>query len=170
MTHFALRFINSLSLSFWIGSIFFFSLCVAPSIFKVLPRNLAGDLVADIFPKYYLVGYICGLLLLFCTLVLLLRGYESFSTSNYLKIGIVILMLGLSYYSGTILREQVSDVKTELRTLTEGTEDHLRVEKTFRGLHARSAIINIIVFIGGIAIVIINNYTYVLNETNRFGR
>ncbi len=79
-------------------------------------------------------------------------------------------MLGLSYYSGTILREQVSDVKEELRSLTEGTEEYQRVEKRFGSLHARSAIINIFVFVCGIAIVIINNYTYVLNETNRFGR
>ena len=54
----AFKFIYILSVCFWIGSIFFFSFFAAPSIFKVLPRETAGNVVSDIFPKYYLVAYI----------------------------------------------------------------------------------------------------------------
>lgn len=165
MLQLSLRFINSLSLTFWIGSIFFFSLCVAPSIFKVLPRSTAGDLVADIFPKYYTVGYVCGILFLSSLVILLLKGYESFSATNYLKIALILIMLGLSFYSGSVLRDQVSDVKTELRTMTEGTSEYRLTDRKFRSLHARSAVINIVVFVCGIAIVVINNYNYCLNET-----
>ncbi|MGH7889857.1 MAG: DUF4149 domain-containing protein, partial [Thermodesulfobacteriota bacterium] len=50
-----LKFLYLLSLAFWIGSIFFFSLFTAPSIFKVLPRETAGELVSHIFPQYYMV-------------------------------------------------------------------------------------------------------------------
>ena len=155
-----LRFINSLSLTFWIGSIFFFSLCAAPSIFKILPRNLAGDLVADIFPKYYLVGYICGILFLLSLSALILKGYESFSTINYLKLLLVVVMLCLSAYAGTVLRKQVSETKNQLRVETEGTENYNVIEDRFRSLHKRSAVINVVVFVCGIAIVFINTYNY----------
>jgi len=155
-----LRFINSLSLTFWIGSIFFFSLCAAPSIFKILPRNLAGDLVADIFPKYYLLGYVCGILFLCSLVLLMLRGYESFSIINYLKLLLIVIMLGFSVYAGSVLRHQVSDAKTEMREQSEGTLNYRVIENRFKSLHRRSAIINVFVFVCGIAIVFINTYNY----------
>lgn len=170
MMQVALRFINSLSLMFWIGSIFFFSLFVASSIFKVLPRELAGDLVSDIFPKYYNVAYICGSLFLLSLLTLILRGNESFSRGNNLKLLLAGAMLVLSFYSGAVLSEQISGVKSEIRQVKQGTEQHQGLESRFKSLHAISAVINMVVFVFGIAIVFINNYTYCLNETNSFGR
>lgn len=170
MIQLILKFLHSISLAFWIGSIFFFSVLAAPSIFKVLPQRTAGDLVADIFPKYYSLGYICGTVFLTSLILLILRGYESLSTVNYLKIALITAMLGLSFYSGHILREQVSQVKTEMRTLPENSEEYETAQAGFKKLHAKSAIINVIVFVFGIAIVFINNYNYCLNETNSFGR
>lgn len=43
-----------------IGVMLFFSVAVAPTIFKVLPQEWAGIYVRSFFPKYYLVlGVIC---------------------------------------------------------------------------------------------------------------
>ena len=43
-----------------IGVMLFFSVAVAPTIFKVLPQEWAGIYVRSFFPKYYLVlGIIC---------------------------------------------------------------------------------------------------------------
>ena len=47
-----LNFIYLLSLVCWIGSIIFFSFFVAPVVFKNLEREIAGDLVGSIFPRY----------------------------------------------------------------------------------------------------------------------
>ena len=55
-----LRFIYLLSIALWIGGMAFFSFMAAPSIFHVLAREEAGKVVADIFPKYYWQGIICG--------------------------------------------------------------------------------------------------------------
>ncbi len=45
----------------WLGTIVFFSLIIAPQIFKVLPRFEAAKLQNHLFPFYYSVGIICGL-------------------------------------------------------------------------------------------------------------
>src|SRR2546428_4446616 len=68
-----LRFIYLLSIALWIGGMAFFSFMAAPSIFKVLAREEAGKVVADIFPKYYWQGIICGAIALLTSVVLGLR-------------------------------------------------------------------------------------------------
>ena len=37
----------------WVGMIVFFTFFAAPSIFKALPRELAGEVIGHIFPKYW---------------------------------------------------------------------------------------------------------------------
>ncbi|HVA39747.1 MAG TPA: DUF4149 domain-containing protein, partial [Candidatus Binataceae bacterium] len=56
----AVLFIYLLSLVCWLGGMVFFSALVAPVVFKVLPMAQAGKLQAVLFPRYYLLGYICG--------------------------------------------------------------------------------------------------------------
>ncbi|MCK5237718.1 MAG: DUF4149 domain-containing protein, partial [Deltaproteobacteria bacterium] len=56
------KFVHLLSIVTWVGMLIFFSFVAAPSIFKVLPRESAGDVVGSIFPKYWLLGYLCGAL------------------------------------------------------------------------------------------------------------
>ena len=56
--HSLLRYALLLALVLWIGGIVFFSFIASPSIFKILPREQAGQVVGDIFPKYHLLGYI----------------------------------------------------------------------------------------------------------------
>jgi len=88
-----LKFLYSLSLTFWIGSIFFFSMFAAPSIFKILSREQAGNVVSDIFPKYYLVSYACGAVALVSSIILI-YVWSSFSyTSNVIKLAALLLIL-----------------------------------------------------------------------------
>ena len=148
-----------LALVFWVGGMFFFSFAAAPSIFKVLPRELAGDVVADIFPKYYLVSYICGSLVLF---VLLFKKYLFESAGQFVNLNLVlvVLMLGFSVYAGEVIRPQASEIKQEIRSVETGSEKYIKLDKSFKSIHFRSVICNIIVFIFGIAIIVINAYNY----------
>ncbi len=59
-----LGFLRKLALCFWVGEMLFFVVIFAPRVFKVLPRPLAADLQAAIFPPYYLAGVFCGTLIL----------------------------------------------------------------------------------------------------------
>lgn len=51
-----IRFLHLLALGYSIGAIVFFSFVVAPTVFQVLGREQAGDVVAVIFPRYYQLG------------------------------------------------------------------------------------------------------------------
>jgi hypothetical protein len=55
----------------WLGSIVFFSFFLAPVLFRVLAPADAARLVRAVFPRYYLLGIVCGLIL--CSLLVLQR-------------------------------------------------------------------------------------------------
>jgi hypothetical protein len=57
----------------WLGSIVFFSFFVAPVLFRLLKAPDAASVVRTIFPSYYLLGIICGLIL--CALLLLRQDW-----------------------------------------------------------------------------------------------
>jgi len=155
----ALKFIYILSVCFWIGSIFFFSFFAAPSIFKVLPRETAGNVVTDIFPKYYLVAYVCGGAAIITTILLRMLSGQGGSILFIIRLSALAVMLALAVYAGSVLRPQAVGARTEMRSLTEESPNYPASQEKFRKLHARSAIINSAVFLLGIAILFINAYT-----------
>lgn len=157
----ALKFLYILSICFWIGSIFFFSFFAAPSIFKVLPRETAGNVVSDIFPKYYLVAYVCGAVAIITTLMLRFMYNNNLSGIAFgLRVGILLVMLGLAVYAGIVIRPKAHDARTQMRSVSEESPNYPEIHDKFRSLHRQSAIMNSAVFLLGIAILFINAYTY----------
>ncbi|MDX2153825.1 MAG: DUF4149 domain-containing protein [Bryobacteraceae bacterium] len=55
-----LRIVETLALAVWLGSIVFFSFLTAPALFRTLAPADAARAVRAIFPRYYLVGALCG--------------------------------------------------------------------------------------------------------------
>ena len=155
----ALKFIYILAISLWIGSIFFFSFFAAPSIFKVLPRETAGNVVSDIFPKYYLVAYVCGGAAIITTILLRMLSAEGRPILFIIRLSALVVMMALAVYAGTVIRPQAVEARTEMRSLTEDSPNYPETQEKFRKLHARSAIMNSAVFLLGIAILFINAYT-----------
>jgi hypothetical protein len=155
-----LRSLYFLSLVFWLGSVFFFSLIAARSAFKILPRELAGDLVADIFPKYYLVAYACGAVALLSTIINWVAGFTTSGIAYGLRIAILFVMLGLSVYAGAIVAPDAHELRMEMRTLSKDTPRYNEIQRNFSSLHKRSAMINSVIFLLGVAIVILTAYNY----------
>ncbi|MFN7932801.1 MAG: DUF4149 domain-containing protein [Bryobacteraceae bacterium] len=58
-----LLFLELAAVSVWLGSIVFFSFFVAPTLFRSLGKETAGMAVRAIFPKYYLLGVVCAVVL-----------------------------------------------------------------------------------------------------------
>jgi len=155
-----LKFLLTLSISFWIGAIFFFSFFAAPSIFKILPREVAGNVVSDIFPKYYLVAYVCGVVAIVSSFMLLLIGNYKITGIHGIRILGLLIMLGLALYAGQVIRPEAVEVRTEMRSIGESSPKYLGLRKNFSSLHMRSVILNSLIYIMGIALVFINTYTY----------
>ncbi|MCZ6555348.1 MAG: DUF4149 domain-containing protein [Candidatus Dadabacteria bacterium] len=154
-----LKFLYSLSLTFWIGSIFFFSMFAAPSIFKVLSREQAGNVVSDIFPKYYLVSYACGAVALISSIILIYMGNHFSHLTNIIKLTALVVMIGLAVYAGEIVTPETHKVRTEMRSVQENSHQYQEFRKEFGRLHRKSAILNSAIFIFGVALVFINAYT-----------
>src|SRR4030065_1050745 len=116
-----LRFLHLLSLVVWIGGMIFLGVIGAPSIFKVLPRESAGDVLGSIFPKYWIMGYLCGGTAL-VTIFLL-----SFKEHLYPwgRIGLLVLMTVLTLYLGLSAAPKAREVRLQIRT----EEDSVRREK-----------------------------------------
>lgn len=58
------NYVKKLALAFWIGEMLFFAAVFAPRVFRVLPREMAGQLQAAIFPPYFLGGIISAAFLI----------------------------------------------------------------------------------------------------------
>ncbi len=131
----------------------------APSIFKILSREQAGNVVSDIFPKYYLVSYACGAVALISSIILIYMGNHFSHLTNIIKLTALVVMIGLAVYAGEIVTPETHKVRTEMRSVQENSHQYQEIRKEFRRLHRKSAILNSAIFIFGVALVFINAYT-----------
>ncbi|HEU4401336.1 MAG TPA: DUF4149 domain-containing protein [Candidatus Polarisedimenticolia bacterium] len=148
-----LRFLHLLALSVWIGAIVFFSFVTAPSLFGALPRDLAGRATAAIFPRYYLLGGICGLLALTTGVVLgALAGFRGLLLA---ELALLAVMSGLTFYAGRVILPRAARLRLDLASL-QGTPDYDAAKTRFDLLHRRSVGLNgavLLLGLGTIAIV-----------------
>ena len=131
----------------------------APSIFKILSREQAGNVVSDIFPKYYLVSYACGAVALISSIILIYMGNHFSHLTNIIKLTALVVMIGLAVYAGEIVTPENHKVRTEMRSVQENSHQYQEIRKEFWRLHRKSAILNSAIFIFGVALVFINAYT-----------
>ena len=136
-----INFIYLLSLVCWVGSIFFFSFFVAPVVFKTLEREKAGELVGIIFPRYYMIGYVCGVLVL---VTLLLTGPETVGL-KWCAWGI--MMLGTAS-AGLGVNPRAKTLKEKLKDASETEKPDL--EARFKMLHSLSVKLNAAVLFAGL--------------------
>jgi uncharacterized membrane protein len=135
-----------LALAVWVGGIVFYSFFTTPAVFAHLPRETAGELLAALFPRYYLLGYVCGGILLFTTLLeaILVRHLP------WIRLLLVLIMLGSSAYAGAVVRPEVHALKVQMKTVEEGTELGKSLQGRFDRLHRLAVILNLVVLGGGL--------------------
>jgi len=148
-----IRFLHLLSLVAWLGGMIFFSFIAAPSIFKILPRETAGDVVGDIFPKYWMIGYICSITAVATIMIL------SFQEKAYpwARIGLLVLMTALVFYAGKVIGKNAMEVKVQIRATEDQTQkEALRFK--FKAIHRNSMIMNVVILILGIVVILLTAY------------
>jgi len=144
-----LRLVHLLALGLWVGSVVFFSLIVAPTLFGTLGREAAGRAVSAIFPRYYAFGCSCGLLALSSGLLL---GARQAARGRLLliEIALVALMTGIVVYSGRVVLPQASQARAALGE-TQGSPGRDEAQARFDALHRRSVLLNGTVLLLGLA-------------------
>jgi len=130
-----LHFLELAAIAVWLGAVVFFSFFVAPTLFRTLAPAEAGKSVRAIFPKYYLLGIICGSLL--CALHIA-RGFLWY-WGGMIKPSIVLFFL--LTLLGIYLRQSLTPAVNSARDA--GPESKPRFDK----LHKRSVRLNGIILL-----------------------
>lgn len=103
-------FLYLLSLTFWLGGMTFFAFFVAPALFGNLQIAEAGKVVSTIFPRYYMLGYVAGVI------SVIIAAYFAISRTPHGAWTLAALMLavalGLTIYAGAVVRPQVDAIRT----------------------------------------------------------
>jgi uncharacterized membrane protein len=143
-----IKFIHLTSLVVWIGMIVFFSFFAAPSIFKVLPRETAGEVVGAIFPKYWMIGYISSVAAL-TTLLIFSYAEKTFPLARFLLLAV---MTFTTFYSGFVVGNEAVRIKAQIRA-TEDQAEKESLRALFKKVHARSSLLNMTVLALGVFVI-----------------
>ncbi len=138
-----------LALAIWVGGIVFFSFFTTPALFIHLPRDMASQVITLLFPRYYTLGYFAGGTLLAMTLVesILMRQLP------WIRVLLILVMLGSTGYAGALLRAEIHDLKVEMKTVVEGSDRGIQLKTKFDALHRLSVILNMVVLGCGICLL-----------------
>ena len=108
-----------------VGSMLFFAVTVAPTVFRSLPEDQAGKFLRAFFPQYYLWGAILSLI---CALA---------AIGSSLVISLTSALIALLFiYARQVLMPQINLARDSDKQGVIGAADH------FRKLHLRSVAIN----------------------------
>lgn len=143
-----LRFVLLLSIVLWVGALVFFTFFVTPSIFKVLPRDLAGVLVGEIFPKYWAIGYVAGVLSI-ASLLAISFIVKAFPAARILLLA---FMTAATFYSGMVIAPEAKAAYAQIRASGDPARTE-ELKKDFGSLHLQSYILNMAVIVSGVAFI-----------------
>ena len=141
-------FIYLLCIVGWLGGMIFFTIFTAPAVFSVLAAADAGKVVSTIFPRYYLLGYVTGVI------SVILAIYFAFGRGPRLWWSLASLALaaalGLTLYAGAAIRPRINAIRS---VNTEADPDPAR-KAEFDKLHRESVMLNGAVLLLNIAAIV----------------
>ena len=151
MTSSILSYFKKIILGLWLGTQGFFILGVAPSVFRTLERPVAAKLMAEIFPRYFVIGSICGgifLLLLFLENAWV-RRQGLMVRFKFIPLSLALLATGCFLYCYLFVLPQILEAQAALYLPGEAGLVPATSSAQFQALHTQSTTLN------GIALVAI---------------
>jgi hypothetical protein len=142
-----LSIVYRLLIAFWVGGAALFTFILTPTLFKSFDRDTAGTIVGILFPGYFKVGLICGVLALGCLLFTREKRWLASSV-------IIVAMLVVTSLQAFVIEPKAAAIKKEIPSFVTTPADHPMRQK-FRKLHGISAVSNLGVIGGGIALIIL---------------
>ena len=139
--------IYRLLIAFWVGGAALFTFVLTPTLFKTFDRDTAGVIVGTLFPGYFKTGLICGVLALGCLLFIREKRWLASSI-------IIVAMLVVTSLQAFVIEPKAAAIKKEIPSFVTTPKDH-PLRKQFSKLHGMSAVGNLGVIGGGIALIIL---------------
>jgi hypothetical protein len=108
-----LRTFMLLVLIVWLGGIIFFALVLAPTLFTVLPTQLAGNVVSPSLSKLHWIGLVAGSVFLICSLAYNWVKHSQLRLLTATHV-LVVLMLLLTAVSQFAITPRMRELRTQL--------------------------------------------------------
>jgi hypothetical protein len=144
--------VYTILLALWVGGISLFTFIVTPDIFMSYSRDVAGEIVGVLFPHYFLFTLILSILvLLVLPLCRRLFGQTAFRWS----LALIVIAIAINIFVIFKLYPEIRQVKQEVRSFQSIPED-APARKTFRKLHAVSAMLNLMILADGVTLLLIS--------------
>jgi hypothetical protein len=134
-----------IAVAFWVGGVAIFTFVLTPALFRTQSRDLAGQIVGVLFPGYFRWGLACGTIAL--VLQLLVRGRHTVAVCALLGV-----MLAATSFQAFYIEPRAAALKREIPSFETTPKDH-PLRRQFSKLHGVSAVCNLVVFGGGVALV-----------------
>ncbi len=127
------------------GSNFFFTFIVAPALFSHFSARLAGEAMQTIFPLYFAMGWILGIVIY--TLIAILSIKDKFIIKKLKWFIVVLSLMVISYMAlhrtvlpiGQALNNQYYALVDEKKT-----EEAEKIKEKFKVVHSISSSLNIL--------------------------
>ncbi len=141
----------TLILSLWVGGIAIFTFIVTPAIFRSFDRDLAGSIVGKLFPGYFF--YLLVLSALAFIVFFAVAGDQSKPVAR-LSFFLLVIALIINAYVAFKLHPDTVRVKQQIASFERESADS-PARRQFARLHAVSASLNMLLFVDGIALLVI---------------
>jgi Domain of unknown function (DUF4149) len=156
-----LRFATVLAIAVWIGGLLALGAIAAPAIFEVVSlrqvldgRLLSGAIFGEVLRRFHLVTYGCGAVIIVALAARAVLGPRPRRFS--IRLGVAVLMVGASLYSGMILSSRIERVQQEIGARVAPSSlpagDPRRVE--FGRLHGQSTLVQLVPILGGLVLML----------------
>lgn len=154
----ALRYIALVALALWVGGLIVLGSIAAPSIFDVVAlrgvadgRLLAGAVFGETLRRFHLLSYGCGGILVGSLMARAILGPRPMRFA--VRLGIALLMLAASAYSGLVVSTRIARALTDLRAAPSSLAADDPQRAAFGRLHATSAALQLVPVLGGLMLM-----------------
>jgi hypothetical protein len=142
-----LLFVHVVALALWLGETIFLGAVVAPTLFGGLTAEQAGNAMALIFPAYYVVGYVCGALLIATATALRQRSRPGGGVWAAAAT-IAVISLAACLYAGLVVLPRADALRPRLHDPAAPAA----VREEFDAAHRLAVQLNSLVLVGNLAI------------------
>ncbi len=141
----------NLILALWVGGIASFTFVVTPVIFRSFGRDLAGKVVGELFPGYFLYNLVLAVLAL---ILFFAAAGDSLKIAYHLSLVLLIAALIINLFIVFKLHPDTVRVKQAVTSFERESPDS-PMRKRFSKLHAVSAILNLALLADGAVLLVI---------------
>jgi Domain of unknown function (DUF4149) len=148
-----LRWLYRLAVGAWVGTVLGVSLLVPPFVFRMLPRQQAGEIMGTIFGWYYWLGIALGAVALFAGVALARR--VGWSWERVAAAVLLVAMVGAAGYVRLIVSPDIMAA----RELVYGAPDEAAAaphQATLDTLHRRAVMLNGAILLGGVLVMLLD--------------